>query len=108
MMGEPQGKRGQLKRTRARNLQERLRGYKAEVLRFLDDPAVPLTNNIRLLKAQQKISGFFRSIEGAQIFCRLHSYLSTTRKQDMSGSEALAELFEGRVPTFMRGAGDNV
>jgi len=84
-----------------------INSYKADVLRFLDDPTVPFTNNIRMLKTQQKISGCFRSMEGAQIFCSLRSYLSTARKQGMSSSAALAELFEGRVPTFMRGAGDN-
>ena len=101
-----QGKRGRLKRTRARNLLERLRDYDVDVLRFLDDPLVPFTNNqgerdIRMLKVQQKISGCFRSMEGAQIFCLLRSYLSTARKQNISASEVLVQLFEGKTPAFM-------
>ncbi len=40
-----QGKRRRLKRTRARNLLERLIAYEADVLRFLDSPEVPFTNN---------------------------------------------------------------
>ena len=101
-----QGQRGRLKRTRARNLLERLRDYEADVLRFLDDPAIPFTNNqgerdIRMLKVQQKISGCFRSFEGARIFCRVRSYLSTARKQNLSASEVLTQLFTGREPAFM-------
>lgn len=102
-----QGKRGRLKRTRARNLLERLRNFEADVLRFLDNPRVPFTNNqgerdIRMLKVQQKISGCFRSMDGALIFCRVRSYLSTARKQGLSGSEALTSLFEGRTLDFMK------
>lgn len=101
-----QGQRGRLKRTRARNLLERLRDYETDVLRFLDDPAIPFTNNqgerdIRMLKVQQKISGCFRSFEGARIFCRVRSYLSTARKQNLSASEVLIQLFTGRMPAFM-------
>ena len=101
-----QGKRGRLKRTRARNLLERLRDYETDVLRFLDDPTVPFTNNqgerdIRMLKVQQKISGCFRSFEGALIFCRVRSLLSTARKQNLGASEVLTQLFTGREPDFM-------
>jgi transposase len=82
------------------------------VLRFLDSPEVPFTNNqgeqdIRMFKVQQKISGCFRSVEGVEIFCRVRSYLSTARKQNLSASEALMHLFEGRVPPFMEVAADN-
>jgi transposase len=108
-----QGKPGRLKRTRARNLLERLIAYEADVLRFLDNPEVPFTNNqgerdIRMFKVQQKISGCFRSFEGAEIFCRVRSYLSTARKQNVSASKALMHLFEGSVPPFMAvGAGND-
>ena len=39
------GKRGRIKRTTARNLLERLRDFEDDVLRFLDHPQVPFTNN---------------------------------------------------------------
>lgn len=62
-----------MKRTKARNLLERLRKYEDDVLRFMDNKNVPFTNNlaendIRMTKVQQKISGCFRSLEGARIF----------------------------------------
>ena len=100
------GKRGRLKRTKARNLLERLRDFEDDVLRFLDNPQVPFTNNqgerdIRMVKVQKKISGCFRSEEGAQTFCRLRSYLSTARKQSISASEAMTSLFNGEPLPFV-------
>jgi transposase len=99
------GKRGRVKRTKARNLLERLRTYEGDVLRFMDNKNVPFTNNlaendIRMTKVQQKISGCFRSLEGAKIFCRIRSYLSTCRKQGVNLSRALQMLFRGELPDF--------
>ena len=100
------GQRGRVKRSKARNLLERLLNYEQETLRFMTDARVPFTNNqgendIRMTKVHQKISGCFRSQEGADIFCRVRSYLSTCRKNNVSASEALALLFEGKLPEFI-------
>jgi len=97
------GKRGRIKKTKSRNLLERLRDYENDVLRFMDIDYVPFSNNlaendIRMTKVQQKISGCFRSIEGANIFCRVRSYLSTCRKHGISPTEALRSLFDGKLP----------
>ena len=99
-------KRGRIKRSKARNLLERLMDYETETLRFMDDEQVPFTNNrgendIRMTKVQQKISGCFRSTEGAAIFCRIRSYLSTCKKHGVRATEALRILFEGRLPDFL-------
>lgn len=99
------GKRGRMKRSKARNLLERLIKYEDEVLRFMETQIVPFTNNlgendIRMTKVQQKISGCFRSMEGAYIFCRIRSYLSTCRKNGINPSEALNLLFAGQLPPF--------
>jgi len=84
-------------------------GYEDDVLRFMDTAGVPFTNNqgendLRMTKVHQKISGCFRSFDGAICFCRCRSYISTCRKQELSSSNALALLFDGKMPPFMMGA----
>jgi transposase len=64
----------------------RLSVRKNDVLRFLTDPRVPFTNNLaerdgRMMKLRQKISGGFRSDNGAKDFAVIRSLLSTARKQ---------------------------
>jgi len=72
----------------------------------MEDPIVTFTNNqgendLRMTKVQQKISGCFRSHEGAKIFCRVRSYLSTCRKNDVTASKAMEILFDGNLPKFL-------
>jgi len=103
---EKKGKRGRQKRSKARNLLERFMDYEEETLRFMDNSIVPFSNNqgendIRMTKVQQKISGCFRSMKGAMMFCRIRSYLSTCKKNGMMASEALRLLFEGKLPEFL-------
>lgn len=100
------GRRGKLARSKSRNLLERLRDFEADVLRFMVEEEVPFSNNqaendLRMTKVQQKISGCFRSWDGAKMFCRIRSYLSTCRKQGLTSSAALRLLFEGKSPQFM-------
>jgi transposase len=78
--------RGRPPRRVGHNLLLRLSTRKQDVLRFLNDPRVPFTNNLaerdgRMMKLRQKISGGFRSEHGAKDFAVIRSALSTARKQ---------------------------
>jgi transposase len=82
---EKQGKRGKNPKTKARNLLDRFIEHKEKIMRFLTDLKVPFENNqaerdIRMMKLQQKISGTFRTVQGAQAFCRNRAYISTIKK----------------------------
>jgi len=85
---------GRVPRRTGHNLLLRLRVRRMDVLRFLSDPAVPFTNNLaerdgRMMKLRQKISGGFRSVEGAADFAVIRSLLSTARKQGWDILQAL-------------------
>ena len=100
-------KRGRTKRSKARNLLERLRDFREDVLRFMRNKIVPFTNNlgereIRMIKVQQKISGCFRSLEGARNHCIIRSYILTCQKNGIGATEALDTLFQGRLPEFIQ------
>ena len=93
-------KRGRKKNSKAGNLVARLRDYSQEVLRFVRDFRVDFTNNaaekdLRMMKVQQKISGTFRSWEGAIAFCRIRSYIATCRKREANVIDALSSVFDG-------------
>jgi transposase len=77
------------KRRTGHNLALRLQTRKSEVMRFVTEPHAPFTNNeaerdLRMGKVRQKISGCFRVVSGAEIFCTLRTVTCTARKQGWS------------------------
>jgi transposase len=91
----PSQPRGRPKHRPGHNLLQRLKTFQTETLRFLTDFDVPFTNNLaeqdlRMMKVKMKISGAFRTLEGAQIFATLRSVVSTARKQGCNVLQTLA------------------
>jgi transposase len=93
-------RRGRACRSPAGRLLARLDTHCGEVLRSLDDCRVPFDNNqaerdLRMVKLQQKISGCWRTLAGAQAFLVLRSYLATARKHGNNPLAVLRRLFQG-------------
>jgi transposase len=93
-----------------RRLINRLQRHRDEVLRFMTDTSVPFDNNgserdLRMVKLQQKISGCFRTPDGARSFCRVRSYLSTARKQGHALLYSIERAFAGKPILFQAAEG---
>lgn len=94
------GKRGRPKRTKGRNLVERLIKYQDAVLAFAFNDEVPFTNNlaerdIRPTKIKQKVSNSFRSFKGAEYYARIEGFISTARKNNKNIFNEICSTFEG-------------
>lgn len=74
---------------------------KDQVLLFLSRPQVPFTNNqaeqdIRMVKLRQKISGGFRTLDGARNMCSIRGFISTCRKQGLNIFQALQDILSNK------------
>lgn len=95
-------KRGRIKRTKARNLINRLEEHKASYLGYLTNPEIPFTNNdaerpIRMIKVQQKVSGCFRNLESCKSFLLMRGYIETLRKNGRNVFEGTRNAITGQV-----------
>ncbi len=87
---------------KAANLLVRLDGQRADALRFSTDFRASWDNNqaerdVRMVKLQQKISGSWRTLEGARAYCAIRSYISTMRKHNVDVHDGLRDMFDGHA-----------
>ncbi len=92
--------RGKWKRTKGRNLLERLSKNAPAALLFGKLEEVPFTNNqaqrdSRPVKVKQKVSGGFRSESGSQSYSQIYSFISTMRKMKRQVFQELRSVIEG-------------
>jgi transposase len=101
------GKRGRIKKSKSRNLLERLMEFEDAALRFMTAPLVPFGNNaaeqpVRIAKPRAKISGCFRSLEMAKGFCKMRGGIVSCKKNGISAYDAIKALVKGKTPEFIK------
>ena len=101
------GKRGRPKRGKVLALIDRLKRYKASVCLFIQDLRVPFDNNqaerdLRMVKTKTKVSGCFRTMEGAQDYLKIMSAVNTGKKHGMNAYAVILQALNGSLTTTLR------
>lgn len=96
---------GRSKRSKGRNLLDRLVKHQDAVLAFAFYPFIPFTNNlaerdVRHAKVKQKIAGSFRTLKGATIYARIYGFISTLRKHQLHKEDINLNIFKELVAVF--------
>ena len=96
------------KKSTSLNLLNGLSGYKNQILAFMYDFEISFDNNLaerdlRMTKVKQKISGTFRSKDGAKAFTRIRGYVSTIRKNRLNTLDCIKSVFTSNTidPTLV-------
>ena len=87
------------------NLLNRLEEYKEEHILFIKNFEVPFDNNIaerslRMIKTKLKVSGGFRTEEGAKTFAKIRSFIQTMKYREENIIEQIKGTFEGKEYQF--------
>jgi transposase len=98
-------KRGRPKKGKVLSLIERLSAHKESICLFIKNFAVPFDNNqaerdIRMIKTKTKVSGCFRSVDGASNYLIIMSYVGTAKKLKINPYEAIRQAILG-TPEFI-------
>lgn len=98
----PAKKRGRKNKSKVLNLICRLDNYKESVCLFIKNLCVPFDNNqaerdLRMVKVKTKVSGCFRSEEGAQEYLTIMSYIGSARKHGINAFTAIREALNGNA-----------
>lgn len=93
-------RRGRKKRGKVLSLIDRLKNFKASVCLIITDISAPFDNNqaerdLRMHKSKIKVSGSFRTIEGAEDYLKIMSCVSTGRKHGHNGYDVIMNLING-------------
>jgi len=95
-------RKGRPKKGKVLALIERLEKYKGEVCLFLKNFDVPFDNNqaerdIRNVKVKTKVSGCFRTDDGAKDYLNIMSYVGTSIKCGSNPFSVILRAFEGNL-----------
>lgn len=85
-----------------RSLINRLEKYKENHLMFILDFGMPFDNNmsereLRHVKLKQKVSGFFNSLEGAQNYLNIKSFILCCQKQGEDFYKLIKNIFDNEA-----------
>jgi len=94
-------KRGRQPKGKLRALVERLAEYKGGVCLFTRNFYVPFDNNqaerdVRMVKVKTKVSGCFRTKEGADSFAKIMSYIGTANKHGINSFIAIKKALDSQ------------
>jgi transposase len=105
--GGTSNKRGRPAQPPPLNRLDRRQDFKPQPLAFMTDFRVPFDNNpaereVRRVKVKQKVSGGFRTLDGAKDFAPIRGYLSTARKNAVNVFTAIRDAFSGKpfIPSY--------
>ena len=102
----PNPSRGRPKQHPSKNLLDRFSRDRDAILAFLTHKEIPFDNNqaerdIRMTKVKQKVSGSFRSDDGAKLFGLTRSLIHTAQKQGKPIFHSIEQLIrEGKLDFF--------